>query len=1046
MTGYAIVNTELNNSFSTGTITGNELVGGLAGRTGDSSINQSFATGQVSGNSNVGGLTGFSIDSSIIHSFWDIETTGQTSSAGGGTGRTTAEMKQETTYTDWDFNNTWMMIDGATYPIHQFDGDGSGVSPHIIRTPQQLDFVRYNLSNHYELGSNINLEEYNNWLPISNFSGSIDGNGYTISNLSINRDNNSVGLFASTHNATISNIGLIDVNIQGSSRVGALIGTSFFSSIQQSYATGAVSGIGRVGGLVGSVEDSTTINQSYANVDVSGTSNVGGLVGSLTTFNLNINQSYAIGKVNGSSSVGGLVGYALMGVTINNSYWDIETTGQISSAGGGTGLSTSAMKNKSSFVNWDFEQTWFIVNDKTYPFFQSDNRVDPIVTLDSLDTIKGTVDEEIEIEGIVSNLLLGDTVYVKYTIRDEEGQLITGYEKQHLVERNSISSNQYPFRGNIVMDGNITSGTYSIDVYAKSLQATGESAKVSIPLEVYLKPEIQIDLQTVDENGDPVQYASDNWSNRDISVTIQFENDVASERQYALVEASQSPQEEDWQSYTSNLLINDSGQYSLHVRTENEAGYLQTEIIDQIWLDKEAPSSPQISLSSEGWTNNMVEVSITSGEDALSGVANSEYRIGEEGIWREYSVPFEIDIEGETVIYARSVDFAGNISSLVESTSRIERQLPQITLNGDETIVMEIGSLFEDPGATANHHRFGNLDSYIETSGSIDSNKAGIYTITYTVTDHAGNTSQIERHIQVVDIASLNIVEYPSEFMPGQTFTLQVTPMYEDENIEPTIRHNLLFISSDESMATVNSEGEITFLSYGEVFITISYGELEVSLPFIIEDYTLFLEEARLVRAGTLYTLSGSSMQIKMPDDLPIGTILMIEEFALEDYQVNGLTPAGGIYTFTFHYPHAEQPEGEFILSLPYDQGNDEEKIGIYYFNQDINQWEYRGGHLNIEQHMISISVSSFSTYGVFAEVTEEEETPIVVIPEIPSNEEEAPPPAVDEQDQEPEAPSDLPRTATNLFNWLIFGAILLIIGGVYMIYYIRATRKDLPK
>ena len=73
------------------------------------SISDSYSTGSVSGKTNVGGLCGLN-DKSIINCFWDIETSGHATSDGG-TGKTTAEMMQETTFTGWDFSTpVWKIV------------------------------------------------------------------------------------------------------------------------------------------------------------------------------------------------------------------------------------------------------------------------------------------------------------------------------------------------------------------------------------------------------------------------------------------------------------------------------------------------------------------------------------------------------------------------------------------------------------------------------------------------------------------------------------------------------------------------------------------------------------------------------------------------------------------------------------------------------------------------------------------------------------------------------------------------------------------------
>ncbi len=103
---YGIVN----NSYATGNVNGNGGVGGLVGNN-YLMVNNSYATGNVIGNHDVGGLVGWNYYGEVYSSFWDLNTTEQSSSAGG-TGKTTAEMKDIDTFTDtsieglddaWDF-------------------------------------------------------------------------------------------------------------------------------------------------------------------------------------------------------------------------------------------------------------------------------------------------------------------------------------------------------------------------------------------------------------------------------------------------------------------------------------------------------------------------------------------------------------------------------------------------------------------------------------------------------------------------------------------------------------------------------------------------------------------------------------------------------------------------------------------------------------------------------------------------------------------------------------------------------------------------------
>ncbi|MBN2270677.1 MAG: hypothetical protein JXN61_08690 [Sedimentisphaerales bacterium] len=111
--------------YSTGIASGGAHVGGLVGQNGYSwhpggSINACYATGNVSGESGVGGLCGENYGV-IGDCFWDIQTSGEPNMCGSGDcdssyGKTTAEMKQQSTFQDWDFIDVWDIGENQTYP------------------------------------------------------------------------------------------------------------------------------------------------------------------------------------------------------------------------------------------------------------------------------------------------------------------------------------------------------------------------------------------------------------------------------------------------------------------------------------------------------------------------------------------------------------------------------------------------------------------------------------------------------------------------------------------------------------------------------------------------------------------------------------------------------------------------------------------------------------------------------------------------------------------------------------------------------------------
>ena len=114
-------NSTIENCYASGSVSGNELVGGLVGDL-VGKISNSYVANSVKGITFVGGLVGErrSNNSIIENCFFDTQTTGQTNGVGsdsqqGVTGRNTADMKRQNTFTGWDFSSVWSMPSGD-YP------------------------------------------------------------------------------------------------------------------------------------------------------------------------------------------------------------------------------------------------------------------------------------------------------------------------------------------------------------------------------------------------------------------------------------------------------------------------------------------------------------------------------------------------------------------------------------------------------------------------------------------------------------------------------------------------------------------------------------------------------------------------------------------------------------------------------------------------------------------------------------------------------------------------------------------------------------------
>ncbi len=109
----------ITNCYSRGNVssTNGNQIGGFAGVNQSATITNCYSTGSASGGGgSVGGLVGAVAGSTVNNSFWDTDVSGNGTSAAG-TGKTTAQMKTQSTFTDagWNFSTVWEMI-GSNYP------------------------------------------------------------------------------------------------------------------------------------------------------------------------------------------------------------------------------------------------------------------------------------------------------------------------------------------------------------------------------------------------------------------------------------------------------------------------------------------------------------------------------------------------------------------------------------------------------------------------------------------------------------------------------------------------------------------------------------------------------------------------------------------------------------------------------------------------------------------------------------------------------------------------------------------------------------------
>lgn len=316
-------------------------------------------------------------------------------------------------------------------------GSGTEGDPYQVTNCIDLQDMEDNTTATYILVNNIDCSDTINWNgglgfnPINtSFTGSIDGNDKTISDLYINRpltnynaliykfdnpdsyikDLNIDGflIYGKIYTSTLvshansgpdfSNIHATNIELHGTTQTGIIFGVGGKDSDLSNISTeGIAIGTRYVGGIGGYCQG-TNITDSYSNANLTASLyDVGGICGQIETsaHGVIINNVYYSGTISSPGRRSPLIGYCgSSGHTISNSYYDNQTIGSVPHCDILTITSacqymcsdyysknTSDMQTESTYTDWDFINTWIVNEGVDYPRLYSEGINVPVVLL-----------------------------------------------------------------------------------------------------------------------------------------------------------------------------------------------------------------------------------------------------------------------------------------------------------------------------------------------------------------------------------------------------------------------------------------------------------------------------------------------------------------------------------------------------------------------------------------------------------------------------------------------------------------------------------------
>lgn len=97
---------------------------------------------------------------------------------------------------------------------------------------------------------------------------------------------------------------------------------------------------------------------------------------------------------------------------------------------------------------------------------------------------------------------------------------------------------------------------------------------------------------------------------------------------------------------------------------------------------------------------------------------------------------------------------SNNIEHAKETFKYKDAMAPVIVLNQGNSISLNKGTTYVEPGFIAKDAKDGDLTQAVTVEGTVDVQNYGTYTLTYRVQDGAGNQSQVTRTITIADISA----------------------------------------------------------------------------------------------------------------------------------------------------------------------------------------------------------------------------------------------------------------------------------------------------
>jgi hypothetical protein len=310
-------------------------------------------------------------------------------------------------------------------------------------------------------------------------------------------------------------------------------------------------------------------------------------------------------------------------------------------------------------------------------------------------------------------------------------------------------------------------------------------------------------------------------------------------------------------------------------------------------FSEEMANSPVSQISGSG-ANTIVATDLV--HDHQNRIYTYTWTVGENLGTQTFSVTTGTDLVGN--ITEETLTLGGSI--LIEDG---DNTAPTITLLGDASISLELGTAYSELGATVTD----NVDddstitnTIVIDASAVDVNTVGDYTVTYNVSDDAGNpATQVTRTVTITADVTIPVITLVGD----ENVSVELGTAYSEAGATATDNYDGDLTSFIRVTGTLDTDILGTYVfnynvsdssSNDAVTVTRTINVVDTTLPVI----TLTGANPQSIEIGTAYSELGATATDNTDDDSAITNAIVINASAVD---VNTL----GTYTITYNVKDA---------------------------------------------------------------------------------------------------------------------------------------------